>query len=128
MTNGADQWSKPSFGSTVWGGGFPDTAPLNVGIRQSTNFIEGAEGKIDDVKVFKNETWSSDQFNYDYAVIIPDDGCAADGGASMIFFARRRRTAMNRPLSVSTVLLIGAFAGAARHRPRSVSTRLMTTT
>src|ERR1051326_744879 len=116
MTNGSvASFQSVSFGGPkTWDTGFLDSLPLYVGIRPST-VSEGANGDIDDVKVFRNEKWGANDFNFDYAVIIPEGSTVAllTAGASMIFFARRRRTAMNRTLrSVGAVLLIGAIAGA----------------
>jgi hypothetical protein len=77
LTNGASATIQTlAFSSTTWGAGFLDSLPVHVGIRPLT-FDEGAEGDIDDVKVFRLEKWSAGDFHLDYATIVPEPGTIA---------------------------------------------------
>ena len=95
MTNNATATIQSfAFGSTTWGAGFLDSLPVRAGIRYITN-DEGAEGQIDDIKIFSSETWNAAQFHYDYAVIIPEASTMTLlVGVGLVFarVAKRRRT------------------------------------
>jgi hypothetical protein len=72
MTNGTSATIQNfAFGSSTWGGSFLDVYPVRVGIRSLTD-NEGAEGQIDDIKIYSSEKWSAANFHADYALIIPE--------------------------------------------------------
>jgi len=76
MTNGSSATVQNfAFGSSTWGSGFLDSLPVRVGIRYLTD-SEGAEGQIDDIKIYSSERWSAATFHSDFATIIPEGSTA----------------------------------------------------
>jgi hypothetical protein len=71
MTNGAiANIQTAAFVDPTWSDSGLASGSVNVGISQSNT--EGAQGQIDDLKVFSNERWSASDFAFDFALIIPE--------------------------------------------------------
>jgi hypothetical protein len=77
LTNGSQAFTSTlAYSGVNWGnGGFGSTA-LRVGGRWNVS-TEGARGTIDEALIVNNAKWNADNFNYDFAVIIPEPTAAA---------------------------------------------------
>lgn len=99
LTNGASIYTRSmSFGTkTNWGTGFLDSQPLQVGGISTCCGppVDGAQGSIDDVLIFRGEKYSVADFNYDYAFIIPEPSSGmlliVAGSLGLALWERRSR-------------------------------------